>query len=93
MAKAVEVSEDQFEYVMKNANVLYYMRRDDLARDSKVPRNTINKILQGITKDPSVTTIRKLYLALKKKEKSLLRIKERPALSDAALDQVILVAA
>ncbi len=70
MAKEVAISEDQFKYVIENANVFYYMMRDNLARDSGVPRNTINKILQGVTTDPSVNTIRKLYLAIKRKEKS-----------------------
>lgn len=89
MAKEVAVSEDQFKYVIDNANIFYYMMRDDLARDSGVPRNTINKILQGVTTDPSVNTIRKLYLAIKRKEKSRSR---QPQAANVNLNHVIAVA-
>ena len=66
--KTVVVGEDQLEYVMSQANIFYYLNREALSRDSKVPRSTINKILQKKIQDPSVRTIRKLYLAIKKKE-------------------------
>lgn len=66
--KTVVVGEDQLEYVMSQANIFYYLNREALSRDSKVPRSTINKILQNKIQDPSVRTIRKLYLAIKKKE-------------------------
>jgi len=71
--KQVQISEDQLDYVLKNGNVLYYMARDQFALDSGVPKNTLNKIMQGTTQDPSVRTVRKLYLTLKKKESQSLR--------------------
>lgn len=66
--KTVAVGEDELAYVMSQANIFYYLNREELSRDSKVPRSTINKILQGRISDPSVRTIRKIYLAIKKKE-------------------------
>lgn len=69
MAKrTVVVGEDQLDYVLNQANIYYYLKREELSRDSKVPRSTINKILQRKIPDPSVNTIRKLYLAIKRKE-------------------------
>ncbi|NDI85118.1 hypothetical protein [Undibacterium crateris] len=70
--KQVIIGEDQLEYVLKNGNVHYYMERDQFSKDSKVPKNTLNKIMQGTTKDPSVRNVRKMYLALKKREAAIL---------------------
>jgi hypothetical protein len=65
--KQVQISEDQLDYVLKNGNVLYYMARDQFALDSGVPKNTLNKIMQGTTQDPSVRTGANCTLTLKKK--------------------------
>ncbi|WP_144409750.1 hypothetical protein [Cupriavidus basilensis] len=69
----MQTPEPMLDFVMRKHDVYYHRKREELSAKSGVPRHTLNKVLQGRTKQPLASTVQRIYDVLVAAERSAKR--------------------